>query len=79
MNNFNIPPQLMQMLKGGNPQQVVMSLLQQNSKGNPMFENIVNLANNGDCAAVEEICKNAIRSKGLDPDEMMKKFQSQFK
>lgn len=79
MSNFNIPPQIMQMLKSGNPQQIAMNFLQQNSPGNPMLENILNLANNGDMAGVETVCKNVIRSKGLDPDELMKNFQSQWK
>lgn len=76
MNNII---QLIQMVKNGNPQQIAMNLLQQNAKGNPMFENLINLTNNGDMAAVEQICKNIIRSKGMDPDKMMEQFQSQFK
>lgn len=79
MNNFQIPPQLMQMLKGGNPQQIAMGFLQQNTKGNPMMENLFSLANKGDGEAVEKICRNIIKSKGYDPDELMKNFQSQFK
>lgn len=78
MNNMQFPTQLIQMIKGGNPQQIAMNLLQQNAKGNPILENIMTFANKGDDAAVEEICKNVIRSKGMDPDELMKNFQSQF-
>lgn len=78
MNNFQMPTQLLQMLKNGNPQQIAMNLLQQNAKGNPMLENLMNLANKGDNAAVEEICKNVIRSKGYNPDELMNNFKNQF-
>lgn len=80
MNNINLPPQLVQMLKGGgNPQDFVMNFLKGNSNGNPMFENIINLANKGDGTAVEQICRNVLKSKGYDPDELMRNFQNQLK
>lgn len=78
MNNFQMPAQLIQMLKGGDPKQIAMNMLQKNAKGNPMLENLMNLANNGDNAAIEQICRNALRSKGYDPDELMKNFQSKI-
>lgn len=78
MNNFRISPQLIQAMKGVNPQQFAMNLLEKNAQGNPMLENILQLANNGDQAAVEQICKNAIRAKGYDPDELMTQFQNQI-
>ena len=79
MNNFQISPQLIQMLKNGNPQQIVMGFLQQNAKVNPMMENLANMASSGNEAGVIQLCKNLIRSRGMDPDELMKNFQSKFK
>lgn len=77
---MNNPLQLMQMLKNSNnPQQMIMNILQQNSNGNPMMENLISMANKGDGAGVEQLCKNLIRSRGMDPDELMRNFQSQFK
>lgn len=77
---MNNPLQLIQMLKNsGNPQQMAMNILQQNSNGNPMMENLISMANKGDGAGVEQLCKNLIRSRGMNPDELMKNFQSQFK
>lgn len=78
MSNFQMPIQLMRMLKGGNPQQIAMNLLQQNSNGNPMLENLLNLANDGNNAAVEQVCRNILTSKGYNPDELMKSIQDQF-
>lgn len=77
MNNFNLPPQLLQMLKGGNPQSVAMNMLQQNAN-NPMMQNLLNLANQGNGAGVETICRNILKSKGYDPDELMKEFQNKI-
>lgn len=73
-----LPPQFLQMIRGGNPQQIAMDFLQQNSAGNPMLQNILDLANKGDGAAVEQVCRNVLKSKGYDPDELMKSFQSQW-
>lgn len=77
---MNNPLQLIQMLKkSGNPQQMALNMLQQNCNGNPMLENLVNMANNGDGAGVEQVCRNIIKSRGMDPDELMKNFQGQFR
>ena len=46
MNNF------MQMARNGNPQQMVMNMLQQNAQGNPIFANILSLAQNGNTKAL---------------------------
>lgn len=78
MNNF-IPPQLMQMLRGQNPQQAIMGMLQQNSKGNPMMENVVGMMNSGNTCGVEQIARNLCKSRGIDPDEAFKQISNQLK
>lgn len=75
---IQMPMQLIRMLKSGDPQQIAMNMLQQNAKGNPMLENIVDLANNGDSVGVEQVCRNIIKSKGYDPDELMNNIKNQF-
>lgn len=79
MNNFNIPPQLMQMFKGGNPQQLAMNMLQKNAQGNPMVENVMGMMNNGNTSGVEQIARNLCKSRGINPDEMYKQVFEQFK
>lgn len=45
--------ELLQLIKNGNsPQQLIMYFLQQSGKGNPIFENAINLANKGDSGAL---------------------------
>lgn len=47
------PMQLIQMIKGGqNPQQLVMNILQQRSQTNPILNNAMNLAKNGNQSAL---------------------------
>lgn len=79
MNNFQMPTQLINMIKGGNPQEIALNMLSGKAKGNPMLENLLNMANNGDGEAVTAMCKNILRSKGYNPDELYNQFQSQFK
>lgn len=79
MNNFQLPMQLLQMLKGGNPQQMAMQFLQQNSANNPMLQNVMEMANNGNTSGIEQIARNLCKSKGIDPDQMMSQLQQQMK
>lgn len=61
------PIQLIQLIKGGsNPQQLIMSLLSQPGKNNPIINNAINLAQKGDMAALEMIAKNIAQQRGID-------------
>ena len=64
------PMQLIQMIKGGqNPQQLVMNILQQKSQTNPILNNAMNLAKNGNQSALETLARNLAEQKGLDFDK----------
>lgn len=77
MNNFQIPPQLIQMLKGGrNPQQMLSNMLQGNQ--DPMAQNIMSMINNNDGNAIEKFARNICKSRGIDADELMKNIQNQL-
>lgn len=76
--NIN-PIQLIQMMKSGqNPQQLLMSILQQNANNNPILQNAMNLAKNGDTAALEMIARNLAQQRGLNFDEEFAKFKQNF-
>ena len=72
MNNF------MQMARNGNPQQMVMNTLQQNAQGNPMFANILSLAQNGNTQEIENIVRNMARERGIDFDKEFNSFRQMF-
>jgi len=72
MNNF------MQMARNGNPQQMVMNILQQNAQGNPMFANILSLAQNGNTQEIENIVRNMARERGIDFDKEFNSFRQMF-
>ena len=72
MNNF------MQMARNGNPQQMVMNMLQQNAQGNPMFANILSLAQNGNTQEIENIVRNMARERGINFDKEFNSFRQMF-
>ncbi len=75
--NIN-PMQLIQLIKGGmNPQQLLMNVLQQNN--NPIFQNAMNLMQNGNTAGLQQIARNLAQQRGLDFDEEFNKFKNSLR
>lgn len=77
---MNISPfQLIQMIKSGqNPQQLVMSILQQQSQKNPILNNAMNLAQGGNAQGLEMLARNLAAQRGLDFDTEFANFKKQF-
>lgn len=74
------PMQLIQLIKNGrNPQQLLMTVLQQQGNNNPILNNAMNLAKNGNISALEILARNLVQQKGLDFDQQFKKFQDALK
>ena len=73
MNTNNIF-QLIQMLQGANPKQLALNLLTQRS-GNPMIQNLIDLAEKGDTAAIEQIVRNMASQRGIDFDKEITAFK----
>lgn len=67
------------MMKKGNPQQNVMNLLQQRAnEGNPLFKNMLNLAQSGNTKEIENIVRNMAQERGLDFDKEFNSFKRTF-
>ncbi len=63
------PMQLIQMIKSGrNPQQLLSNILQQQGQNNPILNNAVNLAKNGNTSGLEMLARNLAQQRGLDFD-----------
>lgn len=72
--------QLIQMIKGGNnPQQLVMSILQQRAQESPMYANLLQLAQGGDQKGLEQIARNLAKERGMDFDKEFANFKQIFK
>lgn len=69
--------QLMQMMKTGNPQQVLMNTLQQ-SNNNPILNNVLTLAQKGDTKGIEELARNLAKERGVSVEDTMAQIKQQF-
>ena len=75
MMNVN-PLQLIQMLRNGaNPQQLVMSVLEQQGQNNPFYQNLAELAKGNKTQELESIARNVLKERGLDYDTEFSKFK----
>ena len=77
---MNVDPiQLIQLIKGGrNPQQLIMNILKQNGNNNPILNNAINMAQNGNVSGLEMVARNLAAQKGLDFDREFANFKSQI-
>ena len=78
MLNINNMMEFMQMAKTGNPQQLVMGMLQQRAQGNPIFANILSLAQSGNTGEIENIVRNMAKERGVDFDKEFNSFRQMF-
>jgi F0F1-type ATP synthase delta subunit len=73
------PMQLIQMIKSGkNPQQLMLSILEQQSQNNPMYQNLMMLAKNNRTSDIERIARNLAKERGIDFDKEFNAFRRQF-
>ncbi len=75
MNNSN--PNLKTLLGGKNPQEVASQLLMNNT--NPIFVNLIKMAQNGDTKGLENFARNLLKGQGRNYDEEFSQFMSNFK
>ena len=68
------PLQIISMIKnGGNPQQVLMGML--DKTGNPVLNNLINLAKEGKTKEIEDIARNIVSEQGKDFDTEFNSFR----
>lgn len=73
------PMQFMQFIRsGGNPQQMVMNMLEQQSGNNPMMANLLNLAKQNKTSDIEQIARNMLKEQGRDYDKEFANFKQMF-
>lgn len=73
MENF---AQILELIKNGtNPEQIMLNFMQKNLPDNPLFNNILSLAKNGDSKGIEMIARNMAKQKGIDFDKEFNDFK----
>lgn len=71
--------QFIQMMRnGGNPQQMVMNMLQQQAGNSPIGQNLLTMAKNNDGKGIEQIARNLCAQRGLDFDKEFAAFKQQL-
>lgn len=71
--------QFMQMIRnGGNPQQMVISILQQQAGSSPIGQNLLTMAQKNDGKGIEQVARNLCAQRGLDFDKEFAAFKQQL-
>ena len=72
------PMMLMQMLRGGNPQQAIMNAMRNQAGQNPVLNNALDMAEKQDAKGLEQLARNLCESNGVNADDIVKQIKSQF-
>ena len=72
------PMQIMQMLRGGNPQQAIMNVMRNQAGRNPVLNNALDMAEKQDAKGLEQLARNLCESNGVNADDMVKQIKSRF-
>ena len=73
------PMELIKMIKSGqNPQQLLMSILEQSAMTSPMGANLLSLAKENKTSDIERIARNIAKEKGLDFDAEFNAFKEKI-
>lgn len=71
--------QIIGMMRGGNPQQVAMNLIQQHMGNNPMAGNLMQMIQNNDAKGIETMARNLAKEKGIDVNQALSLIGGEFK
>ena len=72
------PVQFVKMMRGGNPQKVVMDMMREQARNNPVMRNAKKKEKKGDSEGIEKLARNLCKEQVIDADEMVNKIKSQF-
>lgn len=73
------PMQLIQAIKQGqNPQQLVISVLENQMADTPVGQNLLTLAKEGNGPAIEQFARNIFQQNGRDFDSEFANFKNQL-
>ena len=80
MNGQQVNPnELIKMIKSGsNPQQLMLSVLEQQAQGNPIYQNLMKLAKDGKTTEIEQFARNLAQAQGLDFDKEFNAFRQKM-
>ena len=70
----------MQMLRGmGSPRQFIQNMMGNSQiMSNDMVKNAYGMVQKGDFQGVEDLARNICKTKGINPDDVVRQIKSQF-
>ena len=70
----------MQIIKNGNPQELVLNMLQKDAqRGNQVAGTLIQMINSGDSRGIERVVRNIAKEKGIDFDKEFNSFKQMFR
>lgn len=73
------PIEIMSLIrKGQNPQQIMLSLLEQQASSTPLGKNLIELARQNKTSEIEKIARNIARERGIDYDKEFNAFKQKL-
>ncbi len=73
------PMNLIGLLKGRNPQELVMSMIQGNNINDPMINDLIKYAQNNDMENVNKIAENYFNQRGMNFQKELNNLMSMLK
>ena len=67
-----------QLKMGYHPEQITLTLLENQMKGSPMGDNLIKLAREGNTVEIEKIARNIAAQRGIDFDKEFSAFKKRF-
>ena len=64
---------------GRSPQEIAMQMMGGNNNNNPVFNNLIEMAQKGDKKGVEQFARNLYSQQGKDFDKEFGEFMKNFK
>ena len=80
MMNFNMNPmEMISLLKGRNPQELVMSMIKNNNINDPQINELISLAEKGDINSLTKIATDMFAKQGKNFNNEFSNFMSLLK
>ena len=76
--NINNMMNIIDIARSGNPQQLVMNMLEQRAQSNPRYADILSLVKQGKTQDVEKIVRNIASERGMNFDQAFNNFRRDF-
>ena len=78
--SYNVDPLqlIMQIKQGKNPQELMLSILENEASNNPIIGNLLTMAKENRTADIEKFARNIAKERGIDFDKEFSQFKKRY-